>query len=595
MEDDLVVDCIIVAHDTNAPLGNKETSEGDANDQDGLTDNMAAQDMDSDDNIKTSTPSKASTLTKRFNLSPIQKRKARARPRFQPQLHSDVDDDYAPETSENSDGISSRVGEPMKSPIDLRPKKTRKSQNTRIASNCLQTTDNMGTKRPRSPDPETEQPQKRGVRKPLDEADSGQLGGLQSNARQRPVPRIPFMGKGKPKDDHQNKPTKITSDMTEDSSSDVPLAIRRRQKKKDDAPAKAPTNEIEDDSDDFPLVPTTRGRLRARVSSNLQSDPNKPSLQPQKNGNQLLSHTIQDTREQLEEANQELDKYREALKKERAKNRGLEQQRLLWEAKKLTNQDEDEAVAQGRTLLLGARSSPSTEMQGESASTLQIPRAEYQRFLDLNKKLESRLWAAEATRLKIMGGLSDHNLKRTAQNNDRTEVKCMTEALISAKQEETANLQRQLEQERESAKQSREYAQQTAEKARGLVDAVANLTEKLQKREAAVKENKELIASKSKLQRKVDSLESELQKTRQQSQAALQSKSGMETRNQKLGAELDKQQATVEQLNEQIEDIQEELDWYKDQLEKARRRYREDMLARDREEHQQMLYILDGF
>lgn len=396
----------------------------------------------------------------------------------------------------------------------------------------------------------------------------------------------------------------------------MPLTVRRVQKK-ENAQAKALTDETGDDSDDIPIASTVRRRLRTRGTSTSESNADIPSPQPQTDRTQPLSEFNQALKDQLDEAKQELDTYRVALKKERAKSYSLEQQRLLWQAKKLTAQDGQEATAQ-RKLLPVSRSSLSIAVQAEPPRIpLQVTRVEYQRVLDLNKQLEGRLWDAEFAMLKMIDDPKDYNLKQAVQKNEQqVDVKGKNEALFSAEQEMIA------------ITQERESAQQDAEKARRLEDQVVGLTQKLQQRETALKEEAvncqflrstvlnqheqlseqrqqlsdrsaketarkneifDLVASNSQLQQKVEQLKSELQDTIQQSRSVLQS--SVETQTQELSTELHKRQTTIEQLKGQVEDIQEELDWYKDQLEKSRSKYQEDMRARDRAERERILYI----
>jgi hypothetical protein len=388
----------------------------------------------------------------------------------------------------------------------------------------------------------------------------------------------------------------------------MPLAVRRGPNK-GHAQARLLTHETEDDSDDIPIASTVRRRLRTRGTSTPESTSDTTFRQPQKGETQLLCHSDKALEDPLNKAYQELESYREALKKERAKSYGLEQQSLLWQARKLAAQDEEYAMTQRKTLPM-PRPSSSIAVHGEiPASTLQVTQAEYQRVLELNKQLEGRLWDAEFVRLRKTEGSKGHSLRQADQKDEQQEgAKSKTEALFSTEQEQSAIAQRQIRQERENSRQ-------LAEKALFLENQVVDLTQKLQEREAAMKEEvvkrqslnstvldqrqqlldgrvrelekeKEIIdlaASKSQLQEKVQQLESELREAVQ---------SSVETRTQELNTELNKRQTTIAQLKNQVNDIQEELDWYKDQLDKFRTKYVEDMRARDRAERDRVLYIL---
>lgn len=491
----------------------------------------------------------------------------------------------------------------------------------------------MGTKRPRRPDSGDDQPRKRAVHKPLDAAGDRGRGGLQTSTRNHPTQRLAFMGRRKPKDDHQksvprgrgthhghskpaassrrgkdSKAIEIQSETDEVSSSDMPLAVRRGPNK-DHTQARLLTHETEDDSDDIPIAPTVRRRLRTRGTSSPESTVDTTFPQLQKDETQPLCHSDKAVEEKLKEAYQELSEYREALKKERAKCYGLEQQSLLWQARQLAAQDEEQTTTQRKSLPM-PRPSSSIAVHGEiPASTSQVTQVKYQRLLELNKQLEGRLWDAELVRLNKTEGAKGHGLNQADQEDEQQkQAKSKTEALLSTEQEISAIAQRQIQHEHENARQH-------AEEALSLENQVVDLTQKLQECEAAVKEEVvkreslnstvliqrqqlldgrfreiekeeeivDLAASRSQLQEKVQQLESELREAVE---------SSVETRTRELNTELNKRQTTIEQLKNQVNDVQEELDWYKDRLDEFRTKYVEDMRARDRAERDRVLYIL---
>ncbi|ROV95610.1 hypothetical protein VSDG_05277 [Cytospora chrysosperma] len=563
MEDEVIEDCIVVADNAMSTVSNKATSESNGNNHEGLTDDTAAQERDPGEMNKPHSPSQAPTPQTKFHqMSPTKARKAQSQVRRQPrsivQKQFDGEDDCDYDPSDDSDDFLSDDSEPLESRFNLRSKETLEQQDVRISLRRSQNIDNMGTKRPRRPDSGDDQPRKRAVHKPLDAAGDRGL---------------------------------------------------RRGPNKGHTQARLLTHETEDDSDDIPIAPTVRRRLRTRGTSSPESTVDTTFPQLQKDETQPLCHSDKAVEEKLEEAYQELSEYREALKKERAKCYGLEQQSLLWQARQLAAQDEEQTTTQRKSLPM-PRPSSSIAVHGEiPASTSQVTQAKYQRVLELNKQLEGRLWDAELVRLNKTEGAKGHGLNQADQEDEQQkQAESKTEALLSTEQEISAIAQRQIQHEHENARQH-------AEKALSLENQVVDLTQKLQEREAAVKEEvvkseslnstvliqrqqlldgrfreiekeKEIVdlaASRSQLQEKVQQLESELREAVE---------SSVETRTRELNTELNKRQTTIEQLKNQVNDVQEELDWYKDRLDEFRTKYVEDMRARDQAERDRVLYIL---
>lgn len=421
------------------------------------------------------------------------------------------------------------------------------------------------------------------------------------------------------------KVVEIVSDLVEGSSSDAPLAIRRREKKKINTQAKSHTTIPGDDSDDKPIFPTVRRRLFTRATLDSGSGPETACPQPQKNETRQPVTSSRLLENQLTEIKQELDMYRKALKKERAKSRGLEKQRLLWEAKKLMSQDINETMAQTQVLLKvhQPRTSPSNTVQreGQPEESLQVTRGEYQRVLDLNKQLERQLWDAELARLKVTKSPKDYDMKQMVHDTEEPmDVNSQAGALVSVLQEKVADIERQLQQERE-------LGRQRVENSNRLGSQVADWTQKVKQREAALQEETvkcqslesevvkqrqqiseettrmtELVdqilhlkTSKSELHKTIDQLDWKLQLAKQHIEFVWDLQSSADTRTQELNAQLKERQTVIEKIKEEVEEMREGRDWYKTEVDRLRKRYREDTEARDREELVRLKKIWEAF
>ncbi|KUI56419.1 hypothetical protein VP1G_03806 [Cytospora mali] len=233
----------------------------------------------------------------------------------------------------------------LKRRFSMSPKQTRKIHNTRLTMKNSQATNAMtgathGTKRPSGSNLGDERPPKRVIPTSIDGHNNE--GDFKSSSEQSPVPRLSFMGRGKPKTYRQNaasrrptrsprrghgmvdapsglsglsgrreniKTTQTASGISEqnhDSSSDEPLAVKKSRKKRDNAHTKLPTDKAEDDSEDnMPIFSGVRRRLRTRDTSNTDSDPDGSSSRPQNGKSQLLSDSMPNMEDQLLEANQE--------------------------------------------------------------------------------------------------------------------------------------------------------------------------------------------------------------------------------------------------------------------------------------------------
>lgn len=168
-------------------------------------------------------------------------------------------------------------------------------QNTKSSMKLPQKTDDVRKKRPHSPDLGDEKPQKRAVHKPRDDAGDGR-GDQQISTQARPVEILTFMERGKPKDEPQtptsrrhdtpqagNKSTassrqgkdikafEVIIEISDDSSSDAPLAPKKGHRKKQNTQENSITIQPEDNSDDLSIASSARRRLRTLNTSTSES------------------------------------------------------------------------------------------------------------------------------------------------------------------------------------------------------------------------------------------------------------------------------------------------------------------------------------
>ena len=439
-----------------------------------------------------------------------------------------------------------------------------------------------GPKRPQDSDSADERPRKRARHTFYDGTNEQQE--PEPPMRSSPVLPLKSIGRSPPAkaqkgttlprqahDAHQNHSTPTTHPRRKDaevistaseksehrhsSSSDEPLAVRRRKRSRNTAPAKVPTNEPADDSEgDMPISSTVSRRLRTRCTSSSDVEFDKPSPQStdgdtdflarggirpneKSDNDQKQAQTIQDLKDQLAEASQMIDTYRQKFAKERAKGQDLEQQRLLLEAKRLNAQEEQEVVY---------------------------------------KQLEAQLRYSESARTKLNEEIKDHISSNTKLQTD------------------IRKLEDKVQKNEEQIESARRTSEIKAEELRKQVESLqANTSEELSKRlklESLVREfvqrNLNTIDRETAMKSQISELLSSQEKSREkleQLETQFQSKleSSVTTRTQELSKKLDQRQATIEQNTQQAEDLQEELDWYKNQLEKERKQFEEDWDARN--------------
>lgn len=125
-----------------------------------------------------------------------------------------------------------------------------------------------------------------------------------------------------------------------------------------------------------------------------------------------------------------------------------------------------------------------------------------------------------------------------------------------------------------------------------ISDQLLQLPEGRAKQTALEREVVDLVSSEYDLQQEVKQLTSQLEKTKQQAQATLDE--SLDTLTCEFEVELGERQTTIVQLKE-VEDLQEELTWYKDKLRELRKKYRDDMEACYRKERERFVYILGAY
>lgn len=435
------------------------------------------------------------------------------------------------------------------------------------------------------------------------------------------------MGRSSPRVS-QRFPTR--SDSLEDhtnSSSDAPLAVIRGRRKRI-APVKTSTlQSAEDSDDDIPISSTLRKRLRAEVTTSaLEIDRPRPPA----------SFTdIQSLTNQLGEANREAREYRESLKKEQAKSSSLEQQRLLLQANLLNSQEEAESRAprqplSGATRTTQDRSGASVAGQeGRPATPLNATPSSYGVLFDVDKNLEIHKRNPEFARntSKNIGDISSSVqlkssfswLEQKVREKDK-QIESERQACRTAEQHNEAlittnwELQRRLEQIRASEHElsqklqhseialkeanrntpaleiaqvvhGNEALQKQVENFEAMVQQISDSREKEM---AMGKKISDLQASNLELAQKAEQLGSQLQNAKLQLQETGQKpqetgkpvqsavESNVASPTQEPSTGLNQRQPTVDDLKQHIEDIQEELHWYKNQLEKERARAQEE-------------------
>ncbi|KAK7729810.1 hypothetical protein SLS53_009178 [Cytospora paraplurivora] len=234
---------------------------------------------------------------------------------------------------------------------------------------------------------------------------------------------------------------------------------------------------------------------------------------------------------------------------------------------------------------------PSPEESNDSQGKLST---EQQHVLNQNETLKSQVQVAEREIAEISAKLQDHISSRAKLKKDITNLvqklnqkregteperqafqrasSEIEEMIIKTDPDQILNLSQQPVQNLESTLKK-------AERVRRLEDQVSVLKLKLQRRQAAI----ELyMSSNTDLGLKVKDLESQLREMKASTDASATA----------LRAEVDQKEATIQRMTEHAGDVQDELDWYKNQLTKERGLFETDWANREREIRSLMMDVL---
>ncbi|ROV98437.1 hypothetical protein VPNG_08509 [Cytospora leucostoma] len=228
----------------------------------------------------------------------------------------------------------------------------------------------------------------------------------------------------------------------------------------------------------------------------------------------------------------------------------------------------------------------------QSSTPLRMP-AEQQQVLNQNETLKSQVQVAELEIADIRAQLQDHissraelkkkittlvqklNQKREGTEPERQAYQragSEIEEMIKTDPDQIPNLSQQ-------PVQNRGATLKNAERIRRLEDQVSVLKLKLQRRQAAI----ELyMSSNTDLGQRIKDLESQLREMNASTDASAKA----------LRAEVDEKEATIQRMTEHAEDVQDELDWYKNQLTKERGLFEADWANREREIRSLMMDVL---